>query len=371
MSTKIKFNTTQEIIDAIRVGEMVIIVDDEDRENEGDLLIAASKASADTINFMAKYGRGLICLTLTKERCNQLRLPLMISDTNRRKSTNFTMSIEAADGITTGISAQDRARTVKVAVAPDAQPDDITQPGHIFPLMSQPGGVLVRAGHTEAGCDFARLAGLEPASVIVEILNDDGTMARRNDLMAFAKEHQLKIGTIADLISYRLEHEEAVEIVQEKLVDTKQGSFRMLVFEDHLNKLIHFALVKGEIEKEKVTTVRVHIPDIYTDVLGIESSSKGLSFDRALEYISHEETGVVILLGYQQSSREILKMLDTDQQARFGSAHEKQELRTYGIGAQILRKIGVKKMRVISLPKHLSAISGFGLEITDYLNIDD
>src|SRR5690606_21372288 len=246
-------NTTEELIEDIRQGKMVILMDDEDRENEGDLLMAASLVRPEDINFMARYGRGLICLTLTRERCRQLRLPLMVSDTNDKHATNFTVSIEAAEGVTTGISAYDRAHTVRVAVAPDAKPEDLVQPGHIFPLMAQPGGVLTRAGHTEAGCDLTRLAGLEPAAVIVEILSEDGTMARRDELLAFARRHGLKIGTIADLIKYRLEKEESVEAISELDVETEFGPFRMVCFEDHVNRTVHLALVRGEIDPETPT----------------------------------------------------------------------------------------------------------------------
>src|SRR5512147_3127569 len=238
-----RLDSTEDIVAAIAAGEMVVILDDEDRENEGDLVMAATKVRAEDINFMAKYGRGLICLTLTRERCEQLRLPLMVSNTDVRQTTNFTVSIEAAEGVTTGISAHDRARTVQAAVAADARPDDLRQPGHIFPLMAQPGGVLTRAGHTEAGCDLARLAGLEPAAVIVEILNDDGGMARRDDLLKFARRHKLKIGTIADLIEYRLRTEQSVEIVSDTSVATRFGDFRLVCFEDHVNRAVHLALV--------------------------------------------------------------------------------------------------------------------------------
>src|SRR6185436_14786418 len=256
-----QMNTTDEIVAAVRAGEMVVILDDEDRENEGDLIMAATKVRAEDINFMARYGRGLICLTLTRQRCEQLRLPLMVSNTDLHKTTNFTISIEAAEGVTTGISAHDRARTVLAAVAPDARPDDLRQPGHIFPLMAQPGGVLTRAGHTEAGCDLARLAGLEPAALIVEILNDDGAMARRDDLVRFAKRHKLKIGTIADLIEYRLRTEESVEIVGDLEVGTEFGPFRLVCFEDHVNRALHLALARGKLDAKTPTLVRVHRQD--------------------------------------------------------------------------------------------------------------
>src|SRR6186713_1430323 len=240
-------NTTEDIIAAIRAGEMVVILDDEERENEGDLIMAATKVRAEDINFMAKYGRGLICLTLTRQRCEQLRLPLMVSNTDLHKTTNFTISIEAAEGVTTGISAHDRARTILAAVAPDARPDDLRQPGHIFPLMAQPGGVLTRAGHTEAGCDLARLAGLEPAAVIVEILNDDGAMARRPQLEVFARQHGLRMGTIRDLIRYRLRTERSVERIARRVVQTEFGEFELHCYEDHVHRDLHLALTRGDL----------------------------------------------------------------------------------------------------------------------------
>ncbi len=266
-------DSTESIVAAIAAGEMVVVLDDEDRENEGDLVMAAANVRAEDVNFMARYGRGLICLTLTRARCEQLRLPLMVSNTDVRRTTNFTISIEAAEGVTTGISAHDRARTVQAAVAPGARPDDLRQPGHIFPLMAQPGGVLTRAGHTEAGCDLARLAGLEPAAVIVEILNDDGGMARRDDLVRFARRHNLKIGTIADLIEYRLRTEQSVEIIGESTVATQFGAFRLVCFEDHVNQAVHLALVRGTVDPKTPTLVRVHRQDTLGDVLGIQDPS--------------------------------------------------------------------------------------------------
>ncbi len=260
-----ELNTTEEIIDELREGRMVIIMDDEDRENEGDLIIAADKTTPAAINFMAKYGRGLICLTLTKERCRQLRLPLMVNTDDQLESTNFTVSIEAAEGVTTGISAADRATTVLAAVKSDAQPQDLVQPGHIFPLMAQPGGVLVRAGHTEAGCDLARLAECSPTAVIVEILNEDGTMARRPDLERFAAEHDLKIGTIADLIQYRIQNEKTVERVTSCSLPTQHGDFQLLAYQDVIGNEMHLALVKGEISPERPTLVRVHVQNSLCD----------------------------------------------------------------------------------------------------------
>jgi 3,4-dihydroxy 2-butanone 4-phosphate synthase / GTP cyclohydrolase II len=369
---EILFHSTAEIIEAIKLGEMVVIVDDEERENEGDILMAASKVKPEHINFMAKYGRGLICLTVTKARCRQLRLPLMVIDTNRRQSTNFTMSIEASEGVTTGISAHDRAHTVQVAVASNASPEDLQQPGHIFPLMAQDGGVLVRAGHTEAGCDFTRLAGLEPAAVIVEVLNEDGSMARREDLMKFATHHSLKIGTIADLISYRLEHEQAVEAIKEIQIDNQYGSFRLICYEDHIHKRIHFALIKGEVKPNESTLVRVHLQDVFTDILDVESKMLGLSFDKAMKFFTDKDSGVLVLLGYHQEPREILAKLNmiANNNLRDSSDVASDELRTYGIGAQILRHIGVRRMTVVSSPKNMAAISGFGLEIDGYIGIE-
>ncbi|HDZ16119.1 hypothetical protein LCGC14_1775500, partial [marine sediment metagenome] len=262
-----QLNTTAEIIDDLRQGKMVIIMDDEDRENEGDIIMAAEKVTPEAINFMARFGRGLICLTLSEQRCRELRLPLMVTDNQAAYATNFTVSIEAAEGVTTGISAADRALTVQVAVDPQSQPEDLVQPGHIFPLKAQPGGVLTRAGHTEAGCDLAQLAGCSPASVIVEILNDDGSMARRSDLEVFAKEHNLKIGTIADLISYRLENEMTIEKLSECHFPTEYGDFKLISFQDTVNSQVHLALTYGDIEADEETIVRVHMADPLGDIL--------------------------------------------------------------------------------------------------------
>jgi len=263
-------NTIDEILEDLRQGRMVIIMDDEDRENEGDLLLAASLVRPQDINFMASYGRGLICLTLTRERCKQLRLPLMVIDNETPHGTNFTITIEAAEGVTTGISAYDRAHTIRTAVAPDARPDDLVQPGHIFPLMAQPGGVLTRAGHTEAGCDLTRLAGLEPAAVIVEILKEDGSMARRPDLEEFARRHDLKIGTIADLIRYRMANEKTIQRVAEFELPTEFGQLRLLTYQDALTKQAHFALVKGMIDPERPVLVRVHVQHTLCDLLPVQ-----------------------------------------------------------------------------------------------------
>ena len=364
---------TEEIIADLRDGKMVVILDDEDRENEGDLIMAASKVSPDDINFMARYGRGLICLTLTRARCEQLRLPLMVSDTDRRRATNFTVSIEAADGITTGISAHDRARTVRTAVAPDARPEDLSQPGHIFPVMAQPGGVLTRAGHTEAGCDLVRLAGLEPAAVIVEVLNDDGTMARCDDLIRFARHHGVKIGTIADLISYRLANEESVEVVAELEIQTEFGPFRLVSFEDHVNRTVHLALVRGELDAQTPVLVRVHIQDTLSDVVGVLDSRLGWPLRDAMKLIAAEDCGVIIILRQDEPPREfmgVLRGLEQPENEIISGRDGATELRTYGTGAQILRALGVKRMRVLSAPKQMHALSGFDLEVVEYVSSD-
>ena len=289
-------NSVEELLEELRAGRMVVVMDDEDRENEGDLLMPASLVRPEDINFMARYGRGLICLTLTRERCRQLRLPLMVSETDRDRRTNFTLSIEAAQGVTTGISAYDRAHTVRTAVAPNANPEELRQPGHVFPIMAQPGGVLTRAGHTEAGCDLARLAGFEPAAVIVEIMNDDGTMARRPDLEAFAHAHNLKIGTIADLIRYRLRNERSVERVSEQLVQTEFGEFRLFMYEDHVHRDVHLALTHGLISDSSVPLVRVHIADTLRDLLGIRSSTRAWTLRDAMKRIAHAGSGAAVAL---------------------------------------------------------------------------
>ncbi|NIW24910.1 MAG: 3,4-dihydroxy-2-butanone-4-phosphate synthase [Gammaproteobacteria bacterium] len=361
----------EDIIAALRAGEMAVILDDEDRENEGDLIMAAAKVKPKDINFMARYGRGLICLTLSRARCEQLRLPLMVGSTDRRGATNFTVSIEAADGVTTGISAHDRARTVRAAVAPDARPEDLNQPGHIFPLMAQTGGVLTRAGHTEAGCDLARLAGLEPAAVIVEILNDDGTMARRDDLISFARHHNLKIGTIADLIRYRLAHEEAVEQIAELDVETAHGPFKLRCFEDHVNRNVHLALVRGDIDADTPSLVRVHVQSTLSDVVGIKDPRLGWPLDSALRLIAEEGQGVLIILRQQESPRDLMQQIRSLQQPEdelLARREPGSDLRTYGTGAQILRALGVRRMRVLSAPKQMHALSGFGLEVVEYVS---
>ncbi len=367
-------NATEEIIADLRDGSMVIVMDDEDRENEGDLIMVAGKVRSEDVNFMARYGRGLICLTLTGERCEQLRLPLMVSDTNRRRGTNFTVSIEAAEGITTGISAHDRARTIRTAVASNASPEDLRQPGHVFPLMAQPGGVLTRAGHTEAGCDLVRLAGFEPAAMIVEILNDDGTMARRDDLMRFARRHHLKIGTIAELISYRLAKEESVEAIADLEIDTEFGPFRLVCMEDHVNRTVHLALVRGEPDPKTPTLVRVHLQDTLSDVVGIQDSRLGWPLRGAMKLIAEAGCGVVVILRQEERPRDFMRAvrgLERPEDDLVTRRDRTTELKTFGTGAQILRALGVQRMRVLSAPKHMHALSGFGLEVVEYVSSGD
>jgi 3,4-dihydroxy 2-butanone 4-phosphate synthase/GTP cyclohydrolase II len=356
-------NTIDELLAELRAGRMVVVMDDEERENEGDLLMAASCVRPEDINFMARHGRGLICLTLTEERCRLLRLPLMVREAEDRHGTNFTVSIEAAQGVTTGISAHDRARTVRAAVAPDARPEDLKQPGHVFPLMARAGGVLTRAGHTEAGCDLARLAGFQPAAVIVEILNEDGSMARRPDLERFAVEHGLAIGTIGDLIRYRLAKESSIECVADRTVETESGSFRMRWYADRVHGRLHVALVRGEPGAEP-PLVRVHLRDTPRDLLGIRGEHGGWTLGAALRRIAREPHGIVVVLRPEEPASEIVGSGTGDHGADAGEVGA--VLRTYGIGAQILRDLGVTRMRVLSAPRQLLGISAFGLEITGY-----
>ena len=367
---EVRMNPVEEILDDIRAGRMVVIMDDEDRENEGDLVMAATMVRPEDVNFMARYGRGLICLTLNRDRCRKLRLPLMVSDTDEERRTNFTVSIEAAEGVTTGISAHDRAQTIKAAVVPDARPEDLRQPGHIFPLMAQPGGVLTRAGHTEAGCDLTRLAGLEPAAVIVEILNEDGTMARRPDLVAFARHHDLKIGTIADLIRYRLEKEESVEKISEQTVQTEFGEFRMVLFEDHVHQDVHIALLKGDPASDGVPLVRVQLVETMRDLVGILAPTQGWTLRDVLRRVAEDGCGVVVILRGHETPRDLIddvEQLGGETGFRLRDGQDSVVLRTYGIGAQILRNLGVRKMRVLSAPRQMAGISGFGLEIIEYV----
>jgi 3,4-dihydroxy 2-butanone 4-phosphate synthase/GTP cyclohydrolase II len=353
-----------EIVSEIRAGRMVVLVDEEDRENEGDLLIAAEFATADAINFMARHGRGLICLTLTEERCRQLNLPLMVSNNRSPLGTNFTVSIEAAEGVTTGISAADRARTIQAAIRPDASARDVVQPGHIFPLMAQPGGVLVRAGHTEAGCDLARLADLMPAAVICEILRDDGEMARLPDLVDFAAHHGLKVGTITELIQYRSRTESLVKRVAERDIDTVHGRFRLIAYSAATGQETHLALVKGAIAPTKEAFVRVHEPASLIDLLDAGSTSHSWNFHDALARIAQSDCGVLLLLHREESAAELLERAKP---ATHDTPPRKMTLRNYGIGAQILKDLKVKKMRLLALPMRMPSMAGFDLEVTGYL----
>ncbi len=354
-----------EIIDEMRAGRMVVLVDEEDRENEGDLVLAAEHVTPEAINFMAKHGRGLICLTLTEARCRQLGLQLMVRDNRSPHGTAFTTSIEAATGVTTGISAQDRSRTVQAAVARHAKPEDIVQPGHIFPLMAQRGGVLIRAGHTEAGCDLAMLCGLEPAAVICEILKDDGTMARLPDLVPFAEEHGLKIGAIRDLIEYRAANEHLVERMTEKRVMTAHGEFHLSAFEDKTSGDVHFALSRGEIDPSRETLVRVHEPISVVDFLDPESGRHTFPINDALARIAAADSGVIVLLYRPQSGKDLLENLK-------GSSNRviKWDPRLFGVGAQILRDLKVGKMRLMATPQKIPNMTGFGLEIVGFCDPD-
>ena len=355
-------SSVPEIIADLKAGRMVILIDEEDRENEGDLVLAAEFVTPEAINFMAKHGRGLICLTLTQERCAQLNLPLMTTSNRSGFGTNFTMSIEAAEGVTSGISAADRARTVQVATAFNAKPEDIVQPGHIFPIMAQPGGVLMRAGHTEAGCDLPRMAGLTPASVICEIMKDDGTMARLPDLLVFAREHGLKIGAITDLIQYRAAQEKLVECVGERPLQTVHGAFTLKVFREKLTHATHLAIVKGTPVASQETVVRVHEPLSVIDTLDADSAVHSWNIPKALARLQNAEAGVLVLL-HQSESADALH--DRALNVKPLNAH-KMDLRTYGIGAQILRALNVGKMRVLAKPRRMPSMTGFDLEVVAY-----
>ncbi|MEX2500034.1 MAG: 3,4-dihydroxy-2-butanone-4-phosphate synthase [Wenzhouxiangellaceae bacterium] len=363
-----KFDSIEAILDDIRAGKMVVMLDDEDRENEGDLIMAGSLVKPEDINFMARYGRGLICLSLTRERCKQLGLQLMVRDTDRHHQTNFTVSIEAAEGVTTGISAYDRAHTIRTAVRPDATPDSLTQPGHVFPLMAQPGGVMARAGHTEASLDLALLAGLEPAGVLVEILNEDGTMARRPELERFVADHDLKMGTVADLIRYRLGTEQNVECIHSQTVGTAHGSFELKVFRDRINHKLHWALVRGEVSAEEPFPVRVHVPELLGDVMGLTEPAFGMPLDAALADIARRGRGLALVLGYDESDSDRLSgLVGSTGEPVAPKDRAASELRNYGIAAQIIAELGIRRMQVFGAPKRLHALDGFGLEITEYV----
>ena len=366
-------NSIPELIAEIAAGRMVVVMDDEDRENEGDLIMAASKVRPQDINFMARYGRGLICMPLTRERCRQLNLSMMVNHNQTRFATSFTVSIEAAEGITTGISAYDRAHTIRTAVRPDASEKDLSQPGHVFPLMTHPGGVLARAGHTEASVDLALLAGVEPAAVLVEILNEDGSMARRPDLEKFAKEHGLKIGTIADLIRFRLENEHKVECISTLDVMTDHGPFRLFTYRDHIEHRLHLALMRGEVDADVPMLVRVHVQNPLSDILGIQRDDFGLPLNVAMREIDQAGSGLVLVLGGHGDDNSLLRKIQEQPEPELtknGDNRRSQELRTYGIGAQIISDLGIRKMRVLGAPLRLSGLSGFGLEVVEYVEAE-
>ncbi len=365
--TPVPVSPVEEIVAEMRAGRMVILVDEEDRENEGDLVLAADHVTPEAINFMARFGRGLICLTLTRERCERLQLPPMVARNGTKMGTAFTVSIEAAEGVTTGISAADRARTVQAAVAPHAKASDLVQPGHIFPLQAVDGGVLMRAGHTEAGCDLAAMAGCSPSAVICEVMKDDGTMARLPDLQLFAAEHGIKIGTIADLIEYRSRNESLVEKVGSRSVQTAWGEFTAHAFRDGPSGNVHLALVRGQWDAQAEVPVRVHEPLSVLDALEVNRSMHSWSLDTSLAYIARQGQGVAVLLNCGESGAQLLEQFEGKARAAQAPERGRMDLRTYGVGAQILRDVGVVRMRLMGQPRRLPSMAGYGLEITGYI----
>ena len=365
--TPAPISPVEDIVAELRAGRMVILVDEEDRENEGDLVLAADHVTPEAINFMAKYGRGLICLTLTRERCERLRLPPMVTRNGTKHATAFTVSIEAAEGVTTGISAADRARTVQAAVAPHAVPEDLVQPGHIFPLQAVDGGVLMRAGHTEAGCDLAAMAGCSPAAVICEVMKDDGTMARLPDLQLFAAEHGLKIGTIADLIEHRSRHESLIERIGSRPLQTAYGEFIAHAYRDKPSQGLHLALVKGQWHSDESVPARVHEPLSVLDLLEVQRTMHSWGLDESLRYIEQQGRGVAVLLNCGESAAELLAQFEGTARATQAPERGRMDLRTYGIGAQILRECGVHKMQLMGQPRRMPSMVGYGLEITGYI----
>ncbi|MFN9727280.1 bifunctional 3,4-dihydroxy-2-butanone-4-phosphate synthase/GTP cyclohydrolase II [Acidovorax sp.] len=365
--TPVPISPVQDIVAEMRAGRIVILVDEEDRENEGDLVLASDHVTPEAINFMARFGRGLICLTLTRERCEFLKLPPMAARNGTVYSTAFTVSIEAAEGVTTGISAADRARTVRVAVDHHSQPTDLVQPGHIFPLQAVDGGVLMRAGHTEAGCDLAAMAGCSPSSVICEIMKDDGTMARLPDLQLFAAEHGLKIGTIADLIEYRSRHESLVEKIGERKLKTAYGEFTAHAFSDKPSQAVHLALVKGQWNPDDVVPVRVHEPLSVLDALEVDRSMHSWGLDASLKYLSSQGKGVAVLLNCGESAEQMVAQFKGTARSAQAPERGRMDLRTYGVGAQILRECGVHKMALMGQPRRMPSMAGYGLEITGFI----
>lgn len=367
-------SSTAEILADFRAGKMVILIDDEDRENEGDLVMAADFVTPEAINFMARHARGLVCLTLTEERCRQLRLPLMTAVNGTKMSTNFTVSIEAAEGVTTGISAADRAKTIRAAVAPNAQPHDLVQPGHVFPVMARDGGVLIRAGHTEAGCDLGAMTGLTPAAAICEIMNEDGTMARLPDLLVFAKEHGLKIGTIADLIAYRSAHESLVERTGQRRVDTVVGELELVAYRDKPGGQPHLALIVGQPSPEQEAYVRVHEPLSVLDVLGA-ANSHTWAIEPALKRIKAHGNGVLLMLNCAPEADVLNAQIAAwdrgDGDGHASPVNDSSALRNYGIGAQILKDLGVGRMKLLTRQRRMPSMAGFNLEVTGYLEDSD
>jgi 3,4-dihydroxy 2-butanone 4-phosphate synthase/GTP cyclohydrolase II len=364
----VEVSPVEDIVADMAAGKIVILIDEEDRENEGDLVLAADHVSAEAINFMARFGRGLICLTLTRERCERLQLPPMALRNGDKKGTAFTVSIEAAEGVSTGISAADRARTVQAAVAKNAKVDDLVQPGHIFPLQAVDGGVLMRAGHTEAGCDLAAMAGCSPAAVICEIMNDDGTMARLPDLLIFAQDHGLKIGTIADLIEHRSRHESLIEKIGSRTLQTSFGEFTAHAFKDKPSQGVHLALVKGQWAAGETVAARVHEPLSVFDALEVGRTMHSWSLDQSLQHVAAEGRGVVVLLNCGESGAQLLAQFEGTAKASHAPERGRMDLRSYGIGAQILRDCGVHKMRLMGNPRRMPSMTGYGLEIAGYIN---
>jgi 3,4-dihydroxy 2-butanone 4-phosphate synthase/GTP cyclohydrolase II len=359
------FDTIPDILDDIRAGRMVVMLDDQERENEGDLIMAASRVRPENINFMVREARGLVCLALTEQRCHQLGLKPMVSHNTSPNHTNFTVSIEAAEGVTTGISAYDRAHTIQAAVRADARASDLTQPGHIFPLTAQPGGVLARAGHTEAASDLAGLAGLEPAGALVEVLREDGTMARRPDLEVFARRHSLRIGTIADLIRYRLETEKTVEKVYESEVETEVGRFHLAAWRDQLKHGLHFSLSRGAIDNDAPVLTRVHVRNTLSDVLHLKREDLGLTVTAALRRIDYEDRGVLLVLSGEDTADALLARLRGDEAGPVNQ-DDPQQWRQLGLGAQILAELGVRRLCVLGTPRKLVGLGGFGLEVVEW-----
>jgi len=358
----------EEIVAELKAGRMVILVDEEDRENEGDLVLASDHVTPEAINFMARFGRGLICLTLTRERCEFLKLPPMAVQNGTVYSTAFTVSIEAAEGVTTGISAADRARTIQVAVAKNTQANDLVQPGHVFPLQAVDGGVLMRAGHTEAGCDLAAMAGCSPSAVICEIMNDDGTMARLPDLQTFATEHGLKIGTIADLIEHRSRTESLVNAISSRPMQTAHGDFKAVAYQDSTSGAVHLALIKGQWDKDHAVLARVHEPLSVLDALEPDRIMHSWGLDAAMRRIAKEGAGVIVLLNCGESGAQLLAQFDGTARSAHAPERGRMDLRSYGVGAQILRDCGVQKMRLLGNPRRMPSMAGYGLEITGYVS---